>query len=236
MMGSHRQTLWGMDWLAVQCIKETEEAETSLSFQQENQLVALIPYSDQKLQSKTRTKLYVMASVFVCLLLSGLAVFFSFPSIYWGEVHWCKISLCPLHSQKWTIYLNITNTLNITNNNYYSVEVENITAQVQFSKPVIGKAQLNNIGNIGPPDAKKIDYTVPTVIAEGMNYMYNFCTLVSMKVHSIVLMMQVTVTTAYFGHWSDISERYQYVDCGRNTTYHLTHSEYLNVHLPHNKL
>nr|8B7D_A Chain A, Transmembrane protein 106B [Homo sapiens] len=135
--------------------------------------------------------------------------------------------------QKRTIYLNITNTLNITNNNYYSVEVENITAQVQFSKTVIGKARLNNITIIGPLDMKQIDYTVPTVIAEEMSYMYDFCTLISIKVHNIVLMMQVTVTTTYFGHSEQISqERYQYVDCGRNTTYQLGQSEYLNVLQP----
>lgn len=135
--------------------------------------------------------------------------------------------------QKRTIYLNITNTLNITNNNYYSVEVENITAQVQFSKTVIGKARLNNITSIGPLDMKQIDYTVPTVIAEEMSYMFDFCTLLTIKVHNIVLMMQVTVTTTYFGHSEQISqERYQYVDCGRNTTYHLGQSEYLNVLQP----
>lgn len=50
----------------------------------------------------------------------------------------------------------LQNTLNITNNNYYSVEVENITAQVQFSKTVIGKARLNNITNIGPLDMKQV--------------------------------------------------------------------------------
>lgn len=49
------------------------------------------------------------------------------------------------------------NTLNITNNNYYSVEVANITAQVQFSKTVIGKARLNNITNIGPLDMKQVN-------------------------------------------------------------------------------
>jgi len=48
------------------------------------------------------------------------------------------------------------NTLNITNNNYYSVEVANITAQVQFSKTVIGKARLNNITNISPLDMKQV--------------------------------------------------------------------------------
>nr|XP_048304929.1 transmembrane protein 106B [Myodes glareolus] len=199
---------------------------------QENQLVALIPYSDQRLQPR-RTKLYVMASVSVCLLLSGLAVFFLFPRSIDVKYIGVKSAYVSYDFQKRTIYLNITNTLNITNNNYYSVEVENITAQVQFSKTVIGKARLNNITNIGPLDMKQIDYTVPTVIAEEMSYMYDFCTLVSIKVHNIVLMMQVTVTTTYFGHSEQISqERYQYVDCGRNTTYQLAQSEYLNVLQP----
>lgn len=199
---------------------------------QENQLVALIPYSDQRLRPR-RTKLYVMASVFVCLLLSGLAVFFLFPRSIDVKYIGVKSAYVSYDSQKRMIYLNITNTLNITNNNYYSVEVENITAQVQFSKTVIGKARLSNITNIGPLDMKQIDYTVPTVIAEEMSYMYDFCTLPSIKVHNIVLMMQVTVTTAYFGHSEQISqERYQYVDCGRNTTYQLAQSEYLNVLQP----
>lgn len=199
---------------------------------QENQLVALIPYSDQRLRPR-RTKLYVMASVSVCLLLSGLAVFFLFPRSIDVKYIGVKSAYVSYDFQKRTIYLNITNTLNITNNNYYSVEVENITAQVQFSKTVIGKARLNNITNIGPLDMKQIDYTVPTIIAEEMSYMYDFCTLISIKVHNIVLMMQVTVTTTYFGHSEQISqERYQYVDCGRNTTYQLAQSEYLNVLQP----
>uniref|UniRef100_A0A2K6F3X8 Transmembrane protein 106B n=1 Tax=Propithecus coquereli TaxID=379532 RepID=A0A2K6F3X8_PROCO len=197
---------------------------------QENQLVALIPYSDQRLRPR-RTKLYVMASVFVCLLLSGLAVFFLFPRSIDVKYIGVKSAYVSYDVQKRMIYLNITNTLNITNNNYYSVEVENITAQVQFSKTVIGKARLNNITNIGPLDMKQ---SLITYIYLHFNFFNSdFCTLLSIKVHNIVLMMQVTVTTTYFGHSEQISqERYQYVDCGRNTTYQLGQSEYLNVLQP----
>ncbi|KAG7253398.1 hypothetical protein CRUP_006450, partial [Coryphaenoides rupestris] len=48
------------------------------------------------------------------------------------------------------VFLNITNTLNITNNNYYAISLTNITAQVQFSKTVIGKAKINNSTMITP--------------------------------------------------------------------------------------
>ncbi|KAM6394890.1 LOW QUALITY PROTEIN: transmembrane protein 106C [Rhynochetos jubatus] len=49
-----------------------------LPTEQVNELVALIPYSDQRLRPQ-RTKLYVLLSVLLCLLASGLVVFFLFP-------------------------------------------------------------------------------------------------------------------------------------------------------------
>ncbi|XP_008330332.1 transmembrane protein 106B-like [Cynoglossus semilaevis] len=185
---------------------------------QENQLVALIPYSDQRLRPR-RTKLYVTVSVLVCLLLSTLAVFFLFPrSIDISNVG-AKFVLVTYDQERRTVYLNITDTLNITNNNYYSVEVANVTAQVQFAKTVIGKSCLSNITAISPLDMKQVDYMVPTVIADEMSYMYDYCTLQTIKVHNIVIMMQVTVTATYFGHVEQVSqEMYQYVDCGGNTT------------------
>ncbi|KAG7457517.1 hypothetical protein MATL_G00228020 [Megalops atlanticus] len=185
---------------------------------QENQLVALIPYSDQRLRPR-RTKLYVTASVSVCLLLSGLAVFFLFPRSIDVSYVGVKSVFVNYDQGKRIVYLNVTNTLNITNNNYYSVEVANITAQVQFSKTVIGKSRVSNVTTIRPLDMQQIDYMVPTVIADEMSYMYDYCTLQTIKVHNIVVMMQVTVTTAYFGHAEQVSqEMYQYVDCGGNTT------------------
>ncbi|XP_061123346.1 transmembrane protein 106B-like [Syngnathus typhle] len=185
---------------------------------QENQLVALIPYSDQRLRPR-RTKLYVTASVVVCLLLSSLAVFFLFPRSVDVAYVGVKSVYVSYDKEKHSVYLNITNTLNITNNNYYSVEVANITAQVEFVNTVIGKSRIINTTAIGPLDMKQIDYVVPTVIADEMSYMYEYCTLQSLKVHNIVFMMQVTVTTTYFSHAEQVSqEMYQYVDCGGNTT------------------
>ncbi|XP_007897911.1 transmembrane protein 106Ba [Callorhinchus milii] len=196
---------------------------------QENHLVALIPYSDQRLKPR-RTKLYVTSSVILCLLLCGLAVFFLFPrsiDVSYVGVKSVYVSYDQINR---VVYLNITSTLNITNNNFYSVDVANISAQVQFSKTVIGKTRLSNITNIRPLDMKQIDYSVHTVIGDQMNYMYDFCTLTSIKVHNIVIMMQATVTSTYFGHTEQVSlERYQYVDCGGNTTYHFGRSEFLNL-------
>ncbi|XP_051921856.1 transmembrane protein 106Ba [Hippocampus zosterae] len=184
---------------------------------QENQLVALIPYSDQRLRP-SRTKLYVTISVCLCLLLSSLAVFFLFPRTINVDYVGVKSAYVGYDHEKQIIYLNITNTLNITNNNYYAITVTNITAQVEFAKTVIGKAKFNNSTVIVPLDQRQIDYTTPTVIAAELN-MFDYCTLQSIRVHNMVVTMQVTVTTSYFGHAEQVSqEMYQYVDCGGNTT------------------
>ncbi|XP_072269045.1 transmembrane protein 106B [Pyxicephalus adspersus] len=190
----------------------------------ENQLVALIPYSDQRLRPR-RTKLYVTVSVIVCLLLSSLAVFFLFPRSIDIQYVGIKAVYVTYEEATNSVYLNITNTLNITNNNFYSVEVDNVTGQVQYYKTVIGKSKLNNVTKIGPLDTKQIDYMVPTKIGKEFDYMYTYCTLPSIKVHNIVVNMQVTVTISYLGHPEQLSQEvYQYVDCGGNATYHLGHS------------
>ncbi|XP_056612795.1 transmembrane protein 106Ba [Triplophysa dalaica] len=186
--------------------------------EQDNQLVALIPYSDQRLKPR-RTTLYVFLSVLLCLLLSGLAIFFLFPRAMNVSYVGVKSAYVTYDMDKRIIYLNITNTLNITNNNYYPIQVANITAQVQFYKTVIGNCLVKNITTIIPLDLRQIDYTVPTTIANEIDYIFDYCTLPSIKVHNIVVMMQMTVTAVYFGHAEQVSqEKYLYVDCGANTT------------------
>ncbi|MEQ2206051.1 hypothetical protein XENOCAPTIV_021834 [Xenoophorus captivus] len=85
---------------------------------QENQLVALIPYSDQRLRP-SRTKLYVTISVALCLLLSGLAVFFLFPRSIDVTYVGVKSAYVSYDQQQRIVYLTITvrMTLSITQYN-----------------------------------------------------------------------------------------------------------------------
>lgn len=185
---------------------------------QENQLVALIPYSDQRLKPR-RTTLYVSISVFLCLLLSGLAVFFLFPRTIDVSYVGVKSSYVTYDHNLHKVYLNITSTLNITNNNFYPIQLANITAQVQLYNTVIGNSVANNVTTIIPLDMRQIDYTVPTTIANEINYIYEYCTMQAIKVHNVVVLMRMTVTAVYFGHAEQVSqEKYLYVDCGANTT------------------
>ncbi|KAK1786448.1 hypothetical protein P4O66_018136 [Electrophorus voltai] len=185
--------------------------------EQENQLVALIPYSDQRLRPR-RTKLYVLLSVLLCILLFVLAGFFLFPRAI--DVHYIgvKSSYVTFDTEQRIMYINITNTLNITNNNYYPVKVANITAQVQFYNTVIGKSLMSNVTTVMPLDMQQMDFSVLTVMANEIS-IFDFCTLEYIKVHNIVVLMQITLTTMYLGHAEQVSqERYLYLDCGANST------------------
>lgn len=188
--------------------------------EQENQLVALIPYSDQRLKPR-RTKLYVLLSVLSCLLVSGLIVYFLFPRSVDVSNGGIKSALVTFNANTSTVYINITSSLNITNNNFYSVYVMNITSQVQHLKTVIGTARFTNVTHIAPLSQSQIDFTINTEISAGLSYVYYYCTLPSIKVHNIVVLIQSTVTTSYVCHAEqDSIESYEYVDCGSNTTYH----------------
>lgn len=56
----------------------------------------------------------------------------------------------------WRRFPPTQSTLNITNNNYYAISVTNVTAQVQFSKTVIGKAKMSNNSVIVPLDEQQV--------------------------------------------------------------------------------
>lgn len=187
---------------------------------QVNELVALIPYSDQRLQPQ-RTKLYVVLSVVLCLLASSLVAFFLFPRaviVVDDGIH--SVTVRFDHSNM-RILMNLTSTLNLTNPNFFSVLVQSVTCQVLYMKTVIGTQQLDNTTTILPLSERRVNYTVSVAIGSSAPYVYAFCTMPSIKVHNIVVFMQTSVKTSYMVRSSQNSlEAYRYIDCGSNSTYH----------------
>ncbi|XP_073325459.1 transmembrane protein 106C [Pagrus major] len=189
---------------------------------QVNELVALIPYSDQRLQPQ-RTKLYVVISVVLCLLASALVAFFLFPRtvvVVDDGIHSVTVSFDHTNMK---VLMNMTSTLNLTNPNFFSVLVQSVSCQVLYMKTVIGTQQLNNATTILPLSESRVNYTVSVEIGTSAPYVYAFCTMPSIKVHNIVVFMQTTVKTSYMVRASQNSlEAYHYIDCGSNTTYRQT--------------
>ncbi|XP_029973916.1 transmembrane protein 106C-like [Salarias fasciatus] len=186
---------------------------------QVNELVALIPYSDQRLQPQ-RTKLYVVLSVVLCLLASSLVAFFLFPRAVVVVDDGVRSVTVRFDRSNKRVQMNMTSVINFTNPNFFSVLVDSVTCQVLYMKTVVGARQLDNVTSILPLGQRQVNYTVSVEIGSSAPYVYEFCTMPSIKVHNIVVFMQTSVKTSYMVRTSQNSlEAYRYIDCGSNSTY-----------------
>ncbi|KAG9350219.1 hypothetical protein JZ751_026572 [Albula glossodonta] len=163
---------------------------------QEGQLVAVIPCSDQRLKPR-HTKLYVCVSVVVCLFICSLILFFLFPR---------SVSLSPVAVKSsyvfftpTTVEMNVTNILNITNENFVTVQACNMDLQVLIADTIVGKIKISNVTTIKPRFQKAYTYVVPITIADQG--------------------LKMTMKVNYLAHSEQLSmDTFEYIDCGSNST------------------
>lgn len=183
-------------------------------------MVALIPYSDQRLQPQ-RTKLYVVLSAVVCLLASALVAFFLFPRSVVVVDNGIRSVTVQFDHSGTRVLMNMTSSLNFSNSNFFSVLVSSLSCQVLYMKTVVGTQQLDNVITIKPLSMTQVNYTVSVEIGDSAPYVYFFCTMPSIKVHNIVVSMQTSVKTSNMVRSAQNTlEAYRYIDCGTNSTYH----------------
>ncbi|XDC53559.1 hypothetical protein R6Z07M_004741 [Ovis aries] len=215
--------------------------------EQVNELVALIPHSDQRLRPQ-RTKQYVLLSILLCLLASGLVVFFLFPHSVLVDDDGIKVVKVTFNEQRSLVSLAITATLKIRNSNFYSVAVTSLSSEVQYMNTVVGSYMTTNISLI-PPRSEHlvclvlgawprwavkhcgltpflslssfllVNFTVNAEMGGPYSYVYFFCTLPYIGAHNIVVFVRTSVKISYIGHVTQSSlETHHYVDCGVNST------------------
>lgn len=186
--------------------------------EQVNELVALIPHSDQRLRPQ-RTKQYVFLSILLCLLASGLVVFFLFPHSVLVDNGGIKVVKVTFNEQDSLVILAITATLKIRNSNFYSVAVTSLSSQIQYMNTVVGTHVTTNITLVPPRSEQLVNFTTKAEMGGLYSYVYFFCTLPDILVHNIVIFMRTSVKISYIGRLTQSSlETYQYVDCGANST------------------
>ncbi|CAL8283073.1 unnamed protein product [Merluccius merluccius] len=107
----------------------------------EDMLVAVIPCNDVRLKPR-RTKLYVCISMAICLLLSCLILYFLFPR---------SVVLIPVAVQSVLVFfspnnvrMEITNVINITNENFVPVQILELDIQGLVLRTVMGKSKNCN--------------------------------------------------------------------------------------------
>uniref|UniRef100_A0A8B9ZCP0 Transmembrane protein 106A n=1 Tax=Buteo japonicus TaxID=224669 RepID=A0A8B9ZCP0_9AVES len=178
--------------------------------EQEKQLVALIPYSDQRLKPR-RTKLYVCVAVTICLLTTSLSIFFLFPRSVTVLPAGLNASSVGFNATTASICLNMTNMLNITNNNFYLVTVVQLDIEVLHQSLVVGKTTMKTLLNMSPLQSSQVSCAV----------------LIVWLIYFFVICLG-TLTCTYLCHSEQLAfEDYQYVDCRGNAT--LPHPLYHRV-------
>ncbi|XP_051016243.1 transmembrane protein 106C [Acomys russatus] len=186
--------------------------------EQVNELVALIPHSDQRLRPQ-RTKQYVLLSVLLCLLASGLGFFFLFPHSVLVDDNGVKVARVTFNEQDSLVILDVTATLKIRNSNFYSVAVTNLLSQVQYMRAVVGTYTTANVSFIPPRSEHLVNFTVKAEVGGPSSYVYFYCTIPAILVHNIIIFMRTSVKISYIGHISQSTlETQHYVDCGTNST------------------
>lgn len=186
--------------------------------EQVNALVALSPHSDQRLRPQ-RTKQYVLLSVPLCLLASGLVVFFIFPHSVLMDDDGIRVVKVMFNKQESLVILSILATLKIRNSNFYPVAVTSLSCQVQYMNTVVKSYMTTNVSLIPPQSAHLVNFTAKAEMGGPFSYMYFFCTLPDILVHNIVVFMRTSVKISYIGHMIQSSlETHHYVDCGANST------------------
>ncbi|XP_051014664.1 transmembrane protein 106A [Acomys russatus] len=178
----------------------------------EKQLVALIPYGDQRLKPR-HTKLSVFLAVTICLLTFSLTIFFLYPRSI--VVHPIGLNSSTVAFDETHIRLNMTNILNISNSNFYPVTVTQLTAEVLHLTSVVGQVKSSLHLHVGPLASEQMPYEVASRILDENTY--KICTLLKVRVHHILLNIQGSLTCSYLSHPQQLPfESFVYVDCREN--------------------
>ncbi|XP_078486570.1 transmembrane protein 106B isoform X1 [Ciona intestinalis] len=187
--------------------------------EQEDELVALIPYNDQRLKPR-RTKCYVVLAIIICLIACGLTLFFLLPrAVTIKEDGIVNFTVC-LNTNMSSTVITVKNRFNITNSNYFKVEISKVNVEAFFDQVSVGTGKMKV-----SPLYVSARTTAPLVVEvvtrfnkeNQLEFMCKLCTNPKRKVHDIVIKLQATLTTSYLQHSEQNSlATYKYIDCSAN--------------------
>ncbi|GMR52450.1 hypothetical protein PMAYCL1PPCAC_22645 [Pristionchus mayeri] len=180
----------------------------------EETLVALIPVNDDRLKPK-HTWRWVVVVVLVCLLIASGVIYMLVPRAV--ELHSDRRSIDKVHvfskvDDPPQIEFWFMNYVNISNANYYAVQVQNTTVSIvskfqPWSKETIGSGGNGTTMSISPLDdgrmtALGFNNTVRITDAVAQYCLSTFSKLTSLYVN---MQFDVVVTLMYFNHREQIS-------------------------------
>jgi hypothetical protein len=191
----------------------TCDGTRKVSREREHELVALIPMSDKRLHPR-RTTLYVGISITLCIIVAALLLFFLFPRSI--SLDSDQPTLTPVaagfSNNNTDMYMSVVNMYNMTNTNFYQVEVESVTASVLNNQRIL-QTVTNNTAMTIPMRSAKLYYVMLNVtFSSEMIYVVQYCLTGAPR--SFLIEFQAMATFAYFGKSEQMTlSTYQYVHC-----------------------
>lgn len=187
--------------------------------EQEGQLIALIPMKDKRLRP-SRTHLWVGLAVLLCLLAAGLLVFFMFPRsvmLQSTKPYLEPVGAVVINVTAQYVNFRIINYMNVSNQNYFPIEVKSIEMTVQYDTMVLVPSVKNTTLLEVPLRSEKLYYVQANITLDKdnqMGYMASSCKNEIRWAHEMVMQFQFTCNYSYLGHTEQATlSTFQFVSC-----------------------
>lgn len=195
----------------------------------QNQLVALIPFTDKRLKP-SKTYLYVVLTVLICIMLAVVVLYFLSPrslELASDEKPIVEVQVLFNNPLTRSIHISFLNSISVTNDNFFAVKMINATSTVikpsySGNTEVIGKG-INTTKLSIPMKMKNLqvylNHTLPI-----NDWAYLMCEYYGY----VRLFFQFTITFEYFGHQEqETKECTQLVCC--MTSGNCSHSQIIGL-------
>jgi len=187
-----------------------------------NELVALVPYNDERLKPKN-TKLIIFSIVTFLLILFGASAIFVLPrSIEFAESRKpekTNVTIDPLTD---TMDLSLSSYYYIKNWNYYPITIVDCKIRTMYRDTLLQDVNLLNKTvpyiKIGPKERKNVTFNVNDLLFTKDNhlaFLVDQCMMPWKKYNSIPLEFEATLNVSYwYGHYEMVKKNgHHYVTC-----------------------
>merc|ERR1712142_793522 len=189
---------------------------------EKNQLISLVPFSDERLKPK-RTISHVIITIAAVFLLTFLITFFIYPRSPTLELdktvpHTIEPFIVNINTSSQRVDFIFENRWDLYNPNYFSITLASFTVQVSLGSLL---ADIKNATHVTIPFRSHfiIHQKIHLTYKEDLAFMVNYCQDPRQWVHTSLMRFQATcITTSRDSNNTSVLESYQYVSCALPAT------------------
>lgn len=189
---------------------------------EKNQLISLVPFSDERLKPKQTTR-HVIITIAAVFLLTFLITFFIYPRSPTLRLdstieHTIEPSAVNINTSLERVDFEFENRWDLYNPNYFSITLASFTVQVSLGSLL---ADIKNLTHVTIPFRAHftIHQKIHLTYKEDLAFMVNYCQDPRQWVHTSLMRFQATcITSSRDSNNTSVLESYQYVSCALPVT------------------